>query len=725
MFERKNFCSLLVVSSALSGILMLSVMTRSVLAQEPCEVKKQYDEAKAKADKAEQALRDFQIQKKRPQTKLPGDQAQLGQQLTKAKADLDAASQTLKEAEQGVKDAQKEKTDFLANQDKGKKIADVKSKIEKKKEKINQLTTQLNQKKDVVEQIKKVTGETKQIESNVKGQMSDLMVDDIDVAKTQVGNEASRLEKILASNQKQRGMSIKDKVSAKGAATAGEESSQGNSTTLKCPEVTSLYTQINRQQRSIQYLLDSYEKEQDSNLRSAYVAKIKEIEDGLSNYDQPMIEAIRSCQGAINGSLDNLKNKRNELEKIDPNKTVRNIQEELKKLQEEKSLDQELGRLNGEQKVIETKIKEAENFLQTSQKNKNQAETEVQEIEKNVSLITTKDDFDKLKTDYENAEQLKNTELSSAIDALAQANSLLVKLSVSRSEFTTQVASWKARATSWKARAESWKKTRDAATRTQLVQEKQQLLEEKKRLKEINEGCNKRAELGKSLQTTRANLDRYKCFDGVPNAINQIDSAITKLLAMADERPNRDFVLNDRIDSMSEALAIPGFNGLMIRSASGYSSGSSFAPVPPAQRGVCLPPEDLDITLEDLEDAVAGATDDVPSDIVSGTGEVKVIQYFVFHLANASDGLYVGNEDFMKKATRCGFIGGGIDCKPTDLVRYNKLAGPFASQEEAQAELCRSITETKVHPITGLYGRWRGGRWYGLWDAGVGGCQRR
>jgi hypothetical protein len=101
-----------------------------------------------------------------------------------------------------------------------------------------------------------------------------------------------------------------------------------------------------------------------------------------------------------------------------------------------------------------------------------------------------------------------------------------------------------------------------------------------------------------------------------------------------------------------------------------------------------------------------------------------VIQYFVFLLTGASNGLYVGSEDSLKGTTSCSWVGGGVGCKPTDVIKYRSLAGPFATQAEAQMALCQNITETRYFPLgIGLKGRWQGGNnWYGLWNASVSGC---
>lgn len=119
-------------------------------------------------------------------------------------------------------------------------------------------------------------------------------------------------------------------------------------------------------------------------------------------------------------------------------------------------------------------------------------------------------------------------------------------------------------------------------------------------------------------------------------------------------------------------------------------------------------------------------TDEVPDDIAKNTGEVKVIQYFIFLLTNSSNGLYVGSEDSLKGQLRCSFVGGGIGCGASDVISYKKLGGPFASQAEAQQGLCQNITETRYFPLgVGLKGRWQGGNnWYGLWNAGVEGCSK-
>jgi hypothetical protein len=129
--------------------------------------------------------------------------------------------------------------------------------------------------------------------------------------------------------------------------------------------------------------------------------------------------------------------------------------------------------------------------------------------------------------------------------------------------------------------------------------------------------------------------------------------------------------------------------------------------------------------VRDAEDDVVTPSDEVPSDIVKNTGQIKVTRYYVFVLTNSSDGLYVGSEESLQGAVRCGFTGGGINCKPSDFVTYRKIAGPFRTHGEAQSALCKGIRETHYFPLgIGLKGKWADGKWYGLWNASVRECPR-
>jgi hypothetical protein len=119
--------------------------------------------------------------------------------------------------------------------------------------------------------------------------------------------------------------------------------------------------------------------------------------------------------------------------------------------------------------------------------------------------------------------------------------------------------------------------------------------------------------------------------------------------------------------------------------------------------------------------------DDGQIEVTRNTGGLKLTQYFIFLLTNASNGLFIGTEDDVKTSVRCSFGGGGTNCKETDLVTYKKLLRPFASYEEAKSALCRSITETKEFPLgVGLKGRWQNSdNWYGLWNVSISDCPSR
>lgn len=95
--------------------------------------------------------------------------------------------------------------------------------------------------------------------------------------------------------------------------------------------------------------------------------------------------------------------------------------------------------------------------------------------------------------------------------------------------------------------------------------------------------------------------------------------------------------------------------------------------------------------------------------------------YSIFVLTNASNGLYLGTDDSLRDRTRCSFVGGGVNCQPTDRVTAQRLLGPFAARAAAEQALCQSITERRVFPLgVGLKGKWQNSNtWYGLWDGSV------
>ncbi len=139
------------------------------------------------------------------------------------------------------------------------------------------------------------------------------------------------------------------------------------------------------------------------------------------------------------------------------------------------------------------------------------------------------------------------------------------------------------------------------------------------------------------------------------------------------------------------------------------------------------------IKLKPIEDGeeidlnnMSGVTrpDDNQITITSNIPGLKLVRYYIFLLTNASNSLFIGTEDDVKTSVRCGFGGGGTNCKETDLVTYKKLLRPFASYEEAQSALCRSITEIKEFPLgVGLKGRWQNSdNWYGLWNVSISDC---
>jgi hypothetical protein len=197
---------------------------------------------------------------------------------------------------------------------------------------------------------------------------------------------------------------------------------------------------------------------------------------------------------------------------------------------------------------------------------------------------------------------------------------------------------------------------------------------------------------------------------------NETEAA--RLRAIRDDATLQSFKcvkeVNDFIILLDQAI-----NKVMALTAS-MVSGVDFPD--PNEEQVLIPDELIPPLDESSGDD--GPTDEIPDDITKNTGQVKVDQYFVFLLTNASHGLYIGTIDGIKTSLRCSFVGGGINCKPTDFVTYKKLLGPYATRAEAQEGLCKSITESRIFPIgVGLKGRWQGGKdWYGLWDVSISDC---
>ncbi len=90
----------------------------------------------------------------------------------------------------------------------------------------------------------------------------------------------------------------------------------------------------------------------------------------------------------------------------------------------------------------------------------------------------------------------------------------------------------------------------------------------------------------------------------------------------------------------------------------------------------------------------------------------------LYVLENASRGLFYGDEAQLRTRTRCSFEGGGVGCKPTDLVTFRVLVPPTPDPAQTQKNACAAFSRRHYYPI-GI--GWQAtlkadNQRYGLWD---------
>ena len=584
-------------------ILALTVLTPPVSAQPvPCAVKTRYDAAESQLRRAEAELQG--LQRKSSQGPRPASPAS-AQELNQAKVDLAAADKTLEEAGGDLQAAQKAQRDFAASADKGGRIKELSKQIEEKKAAIKKADEAIKNKKEQIDQFDQLERETKTLETSLSAQFPGLALNDTDAAKTQIGNEVARIAQKDQDIQT-RSSSIKELLNGTRMTKSLEERHVSFSDIgLKCPEVTNLTARIDVQQRSVGALLDLWEKELDSEIRGNYGNKITKYEADIDEDQKKFLPAAKACEVSLVQKLNRLVVKRNELGAKDSDQTIKTLKMEPAKLAGEQALlAGQFGQLTKENQLLIAATKGAEVYLKTAQSAQGQVVARIQEIGKSVEVTTATQELALIKPDYDVVIQLKDQELNSAIDALGEANSLLVSLNMSRAELRLRVAAWKTSVAGWKTRAAAWKQNGDAQTRAQLVNEKPALVAEKKRLKEVNESCQKKQATGESLRARRDALQQYSCFDGVPKTINQIDAAVPKLLAFTPSSGSGTTYAGrvGPIASGASGLFAAIFSGSRARA----SFGNSFAPAAQAnaageQKSTppgCAPQEDLDIDLE-------------------------------------------------------------------------------------------------------------------------------
>ena len=97
-----------------------------------------------------------------------------------------------------------------------------------------------------------------------------------------------------------------------------------------------------------------------------------------------------------------------------------------------------------------------------------------------------------------------------------------------------------------------------------------------------------------------------------------------------------------------------------------------------------------------------------------GSGPAQA-SYFIFilDLYNYEE-LYLGTEASLRDRNRCSFGGGG-HCLPEERVSYQKLLGPFATDNDARAALCENVNDRQVFGDSVRKGFWQPtGTWYAI-----------
>ena len=78
-----------------------------------------------------------------------------------------------------------------------------------------------------------------------------------------------------------------------------------------------------------------------------------------------------------------------------------------------------------------------------------------------------------------------------------------------------------------------------------------------------------------------------------------------------------------------------------------------------------------------------------PTPLATATARPSASPYYLFHLTNAANNLYIGTEDSLKGRTQGSFQGAGNNY--SILVTYRKLSGPHATRQLAEQALCKGL----------------------------------
>jgi len=715
------------------------------LSAQPCTAKQQYDDAEKAVKKAEQELTTLQTKHKLPPVKIA--KADQPRELADKAQEKAIRDQTLKAAEEELVNAQKDQVNFGSDPNKGTRLKKLTGLIKAHQDTIAAIRTELDAKKSDVDKIKETKKAGTDAETDVKKLMTGIQLgsnaSDVDDAKKQVDDDMAQFEKAYQANQPpELGWWQKLKNGLTGGGAINPTNSPPPVTTaMQCQPVIEKNRALARQQAIREKHLNDYQNvDQNSpnaaGSRTASLQAIKNSEDQMAADLTALRTAVQDCHKELQDGLKKVGTKRTELEQLDPGNAIRDRQEELTKLEADKSLETERQRLVDEQKLLGDLVTRKEADVKNSRVMKEGADAMLDEVNKIIEIEANRDAVTNLKPAYDAAVTDKNLMLQAANTNLAATRTFLLDWTAVRAAndpYQTHKKTFLEQKKTWEDRVKAWQTTKDPATakalgdeRTRLAADKVVLLREKAALVAVLRArnlnyknlCERKKQLADALKSAKADLDTYKCFTDAATAITEIDTRTSELGAFIEE-PRVLVGGPSQLESWDPSVASVELREPTLLEALACK-------VEDFQLEKDLDALAEEIVLAEFDPTTDEPTDSVPGDLSKNTGAVKVPRYYVFLLTNASNGLYVGDEDGIKQSTRCGFVGGGIGCKPTDLISYRKLLGPFASQDEAQAALCKSITESRIFPIgIGMKGRWQGGNtWYGLWNASVSGCPR-
>ena len=671
------FCLRILILSA-----VFIVFSESLLAQDPCAVKNEYDNAKTELENA-----NHKITKPAKPTGDGGSPLSkpTAEQLKQAEEAKDKAEKAKDSDQSALRQANEAVTKFNNDPQKGKKLSDLQSRI-------NTLEGNIKKAQD----------------ANAKISLQDRM---------ELNNfrmfEIKPLQDAIKSQMP--GLSLEE---------AQEKVEDASYEGFSNGDIDAIRKEIERNQEVIKKMNDKYSVGSSAVPTAGDDEQIEKAQAAIRVKTAELKTAIENCRKSVQGNFSTLGRKESEYgekqKKLYPDEETRNLINSLAEMQSElRTIKAEEKTLGEEQRKLQNEVKQAKEKFEGgtkdgkpfngSEKAYKDADQKVKSIE---AALKKFEDYDKKEKEWTDAEEKKSKAEQKVKDKTPGYNTAVGEKNTALTNAQTAAA-----LSGLDARLKIVNQALVKEAAKEILDNNAKVAENKKKIEQLL----KTAQNEDQKKLLRQRWKDYFTKLVRPHYIRKRNKAeADRLGAIKDDAALQKFNCFKDVADFIQDLNI-AINDVLSRTASlvsdmdtGIDTGAD-EPIP-----VPVPPLDE-------SGADETPTDEVPDDIIANTGAVKGIQYFVFLLTNSSNGLYVGSEDSLKGQTRCSFVGGGINCAPSDVVTYKKLLGPFASQAEAQQALCQSITETRYFPLgVGLKGRWQGGNtWYGLWNASVSGCSAR